>query len=190
MSSKSILVSILGSAVIIGLLGFFLLPFLFPAVNSNSIVLQSSYREWNSEAYIFDDDTLDYVKMNDTELSISIKQNSQLSITFSAIALLSLDPDFTIKNSYNISIVILGIYNYTFTVGYYDDTPASGLYIRQLTFNLFSNFLSQPLPAGTYTVVVFWKSNFDANGLNSLSVCHTPTWIRTRSLYIQEIKQV
>lgn len=185
----SILGSIIGSVVIVGILGFFLMPLIFPAIGANSIVIQSKYSEWGSEAYLWDDQTSIYSKMTDTEINITIKQNSQLSITFSAIALLSLDASFDIRNSYNVSLVIIGVVNHTYEIAYYDSSGALGAY-RQLTFNLYNNFVSQSLPSGTYTVAVYWKSTFDAAGINSFSVSHVPTWNRTRSLWVQEIKQV
>lgn len=119
-------------------------------------------------------------------MSITIKQNSKISVTFFAMALLSLQPTFDVKNSYKISLVIMGVSNRTFVVGYYDDSGATGS-VRQLTFDLYSNYISQSLPAGTYTCAVYWKSTFDAAGINSLSVAHAPTWNYTRSLLIQEM---
>lgn len=154
-------------------------------MNTNPIILQSKYQEWNSEAYIWDDDT-DYLKMEDTEINITIKQNSQISITFFAIALMTLDTTFDVRSSYNISLVIIGVSNRTFQIVYFDDSGATGSY-RQLTFNLYSTYISQSLSAGTYSCAIYWKSTFDASGTNSLSVGHVPTWNYTRSLLIQEL---
>jgi len=182
----SILVSILGSIIIIGLLGYFLLPTIYPNTQTNPIIIQSKYQEWNSEAYIWDDDTSDYLKMEDTEINITIQQNSQISMTFFAMSLLTLDTTFNIKNTYKVSLVIIGVSNRTFMVGYYDDSGATGFY-RQLTFDLYSTHISEPLSAGTYTCAVYWRSTFDASGTNSLSVAHAPTWNYTRSLLIQEM---
>ena len=185
----SIIGSIIGSVAIVAVLGFFMIPLVYPAVNTNSIVVQSKFGEWDSQAYIFDDQMANYIKMNDTEISITISGNSRISMTFSAIGLLSLQPTFNVRNSYNISLVIIGVSNRTYTVAYYDDSGATGAY-RQLTFNLYNNYVTQPLPAGTYNAAVYWKSTFDVSGSNSLSVSHVPNWNRTRSLLVQEIKEV
>jgi len=190
MSGKSvlgcILGSIIGSVIIVGILGYLLLPTIYPGIQTNPVIVQSQYQEWDSAAYVWDDDTTNYLKMNDTEMSITIKQNSKISITFFATALLTLDPTFDIKNTYKISLMIMGVSNRTFMVGYLDEGGPIGDF-RQLTFNLYSIHLSEPLTAGTYTCVVYWKSTFDAPGTNSLSVAHAPTWNYTRSLLIQEI---
>jgi hypothetical protein len=185
----SIIGSIIGSVAIVAVLAFFMIPLVFPAVNTNSILLQSKFGEWNSPAYLFDDQTANYIKMTDTEINITTSGNSRISMTFSAIGLLSLNPNFNIRNSYNISLVVVGVSNRTFEVAFYDDSGATLSY-RQLTLNLYSNYVSQPLPAGTYTTAVYWKSTFDAADSNSLSVSHATTWNRTRSLFVQEIKEI
>jgi hypothetical protein len=184
----SIIGSIIGSVAIVAVLGFFLMPLIFPAVNTNSIVVQSKFGEWNSPAYVFDDQ-LNYIKMTDTEINITTGGNSRISMTFSAIGLLTLQPNFNVRNSYNISLVVVGVSNRTFEVAYYDNSGATLAY-RQLTFNLYSNYVTQPLPAGTYTTAVYWKSTFNATDTNSLSVSHATTWNRTRSLLVQEIKEL
>ena len=101
----SIIGSIIGSVAIVAVLAFFMIPLVFPAVNTNSILLQSKFGEWNSPAYLFDDQTANYIKMTDTEINITTSGNSRISMTFSAIGLLSLNPNFNIRNSYNISLL-------------------------------------------------------------------------------------
>ena len=75
--------------------------------------------------------------------------------------------------SYKISLIIEGVSNRTFMVGYYDDSGAIGAF-GQLTFNIYIYNVSEPLPAGTYICAVYWKSDFDAAGSNTLSVAHIP----------------
>jgi hypothetical protein len=185
----SIIGSIIGSVAIVAVLAFFMIPLVFPAVNTNSIVVQSKFGEWDSPAYIFDDQTSNYIKMTDTEINITTEGNSRISMTLFAIGLLSLQPNFNVRNSYNISLVVVGVSNRTFEVAYFDNSGATGAY-RQLTLNLYSNYVTQSLPAGTYTTAVYWKSTFNATDTNSLSVSHATTWNRTRSLIVQEIKEI
>jgi len=75
--------------------------------------------------------------------------------------------------SYKISLIIEGVSNRTFMVGYYDDSGAIGAF-GQLTFNIYIYNVSEPLHAGIYTCTVYWKSDFDAAGSNTLSVAHIP----------------
>jgi len=190
MSGKGVLVSIIGgvicSVIIMSGLVYFMAPTLFPVPPDRDIVLQYKYGEWNTPSYIFDNELTDQ-KMNDTELSITIDLDSRLYVEFSVIAILSLGPTFTVRSSYNVSLVVTGVTNRTVMVLYFDDEPAGGYY-RELTYNLHVNLVTQPLPAGTYTIEVFWKSTFDATGnVNSLSVSHTPTFINTRTLFVQEL---
>lgn len=193
MSGKGVLGSIIGSVIlsviITSALIYFMAPVFFPGSLERNIVLQYQYDEWNSPAYIFDNE-LAYKKMNDTEIAITTNQESRLFVEFSAIALLALDSVFTIRSSYNVSLVVTGVTNRTIMVLYYDGGPSSG-YFRELTYNLHINLLTQPLPPGTYTIEVFWKSTWDATGtFNSLSVAHAPTYNYTRTLLVQELKTI
>jgi hypothetical protein len=161
-------------------------PVLFPVPPDRDVVVQYKYGEWNTPSYIFDND-LTFQKMNDTEISITIDLDSRLYVEFSAIALLALGTTFTVRSSYNISLVVAGVTNRTIMVLYFDDEPAGGFF-RELTYNLNINLLTDPLPAGTYTIEVYWKSTFDATGAsNSLSVAHAPTYNYTRTLFAQEL---
>ncbi|MHA2037498.1 MAG: hypothetical protein ACW98X_13770 [Promethearchaeota archaeon] len=190
MSGKGVLGSIIGSVVcsvlIMSTLVYFMAPVLFPVPPDRDVVVQYKYGEWNTPSYIFDND-LTFQKMNDTEISITIDLDSRLYVEFSAIALLALGTTFTVRSSYNISLVVAGVTNRTIMVLYFDDEPAGGFF-RELTYNLNINLLTDPLPAGTYTIEVYWKSTFDATGAsNSLSVAHAPTYNYTRTLFAQEL---
>lgn len=127
--------------------------------------------------------------MQDTEINITINQDSRLYCEFSAIALLSLSTTFTVRASFNVSLRVTGVTNRTFIVFYYDDELAGGN-VRELTYNLHVNLLTQPLPTGTYTIEVYWISTWNAVGLNSLSVAHAPTYNNTRTLFVQELKAI
>jgi len=182
----SIIASVILSVVITSALMYVMAPVFFPSPLRRDVVLQYQYGEWNSPAYIFDNE-LAYKKMEETEIIITINQDSRLFVEFSAIALIAMDSTFTVRSSYEVSLVITGVTNRTFTVLYYDDEPAGGYY-RELTYNLHINLMTQPLPTGTYIIEVFWKSTFDATGTNSLSVAHAPTYNYTRTLFVQELK--
>jgi len=188
MSGKSVVGSIIASVIIMSAITFLALPFIFPGVSEKNIVLQSKFGEWNSPAYIWDYD-IAYEKMEDTEMNITIRENSRLAITFSAIAVMSLGPTFNGRSSYNISLVVEDIDNRTYPVAFFDESGATGGY-RQISYNLHMDFVTQPLSAGTYTIEMYWMSDFDAPGdSNSLSVAHDSfnPYNYTRSLWVQEL---
>lgn len=191
MSGKSVFISILGSIVgsvaVMTLLSIFVMPMIFPVLSGEGVVLQTKYAEFNSPAYIFDN-TLTYQKMPDTELNFTISEGSRISATFSAMALMALDSTFTVRSSYNISLVIEGVVNRTLMIIYFDNSPATGSF-RELSYNLYMNLVSARLSAGKYTISVYWMSEIDAAGTNSLSVAHNPPiYNYTRTLYLQELK--
>ena len=192
MSGKGVVGSILGSVilsiVIMSGLLYFMAPIFLPISSEQDLVLQYKYDEWNSAAYIFDDD-LSYQKMEDTEITIDINQDSRLFVEFSAIALLALDNSFSVRTSYDVSLVVTGVTNRTFMVLYFDNEPSGGNF-RELTYNMHINLLTQSLPIGTYTIEVYWRSTWDATGTNPLSVAHAPTYNYTRTLFVQELKTI
>ena len=190
MSGKSIIGSMVGSIVItLGIIwGLAFIGFI-PGVDTQNTVIQTKYGEWNSPAYIFDNQ-LSYVKMEDTELTITASANSRLLVSFSAMSIMTLDSAFTFRAGYNISLVVENMGNRTIQADYYDGGAAYGS-VRQISMNLYINYLTPNLPAGTYKVEVFWKSGFDATGAaNSLSVAHMggTGYNFTRTLLVQELR--
>jgi hypothetical protein len=190
MSGKSIIGSMVGSIVItLGIVwGLAFIGFI-PGVDTKNTVIQTNYGEWNSPAYIFDNQ-LSYVKMEDTELTITASANSRLLVSFSAMSIMTLDGAFTFRAGYNISLVVENVGNRTIQADYYDGGGVYGS-IRQISMNLYINYLTPNLPAGTYKVEVFWKSGFDATGAaNSLSVAHMggSGYNFTRTLLVQELR--
>jgi len=159
-----------------------------PGVDTKNTLIQTQYGEWNSPAYVFDYQ-LTPVKMPDTELTITINADSRLYMTFSAMAILSLDLTFTTRQGYNISLGVANVGNRTIQANFYDGASATGQ-VRQISINLYINYMTPRLPAGTYKVELFWNSVFDAPGDNSLSVAHfggyTP-FNFTRTLLVQEL---
>ena len=207
MSGKSVFGSIIGSTIIsvliIGVLLYFIGPILLPGLTEQDadlqnkydelaerdLVLQYKYDEWNTAAYIWDHDDSSYMKMEDTEINITIEQDSRIYATFSAMALLSLDDSFAGRSSYNISLVVEDVVNRTIMVIYFDGAPATSYY-RETSVNLYINLITESLPAGTYTVAIYWKSTYNAIGTNSLSVAHAPKYNYTRTMFVQELKSI
>lgn len=185
MSGKEVVGSILISLILMSAIVFFALPFIFPGVSEKNIVVQSKYAEWRTTAIIYDGETTAYKKISDTELNITIQESSSLAIVFTGDAILTLSGTFNGKNSYFISLVVEGVGNKTFFITYYDSSGATGS-IRQLTYNLYVNYITDPLPAGTYNVAVYWQSRWNAPGSNDLSLAHSG-YNYSRSLWIQEL---
>ncbi len=207
MSGKSVFGSIIGSTIIsvliIGVLLYFIGPILLPGLTEQDadlqnkydelaerdLVLQYKYDEWNTAAYIWDHDDSSYMKMEDTEINITIEQDSRIYATFSAMALLSLDDSFAGRSSYNISLVVEDVVNRTIMVIYFDGAPATSYY-RETSVNLYINLVTESLPAGAYTVAIYWVSTYNAIGTNSLSVAHAPKYNYTRTMFVQELKSI
>jgi hypothetical protein len=67
--------------------------------------------------------------------------------------------------AFNISIVVSGYGNQTYTIIYYRDASSSP---EMLPVNFHGTFVTDPLPEGTYLVEIHWKSYIDKVGDNYL----------------------
>lgn len=184
MSGKEFIGGVAVSAAILVLFAFFALPLIFPAVKQENIVRQSIYEEFDTNAFIFDS-SLTYSEMPDTTLDISIQKNSKISITFSAVGILHLDDTFNIKAQFLIALQVEGVGNRTFVVSYFDNGGAVG-HMREFLHTLHYVYVTEPLPAGTYSIQVYWKSGTDAAGSNQLNL-HGGLFDYTRALWVLEI---
>ena len=184
MSTKVFFASVIVSILILAPVTYFVLPILYPGMNG--VLIQSQYVEFTTEAYIFDDSIVEYVLMPDTQTNITTQGDSSLVVLFSAVGILTLSSTFVLKNTYSISLVISGVGNRTILVAYYDGGPVYGDY-RQLTYDITVNFATGTLTAGTYIISLYWISNYEDTGMNSLSLNHNGTYEYDRSLWIQEI---
>ncbi|MFW9877307.1 MAG: hypothetical protein ACFFG0_29805 [Candidatus Thorarchaeota archaeon] len=196
MSAKSaifsIIVSILCSVLITAGLLYFIGPVILPDLNEVStleekdLVLQYKYQEWDSDAWVTDYNVV-YQKINDTELSITIQENSKLYISFSSMAYLWLSYDFANYSAYSVSLVVEGVGNRTFFITHYDPRPTTGLIYQKLTYNLNIDYFTGPLSAGTYNITMYWKSLYDSTEYTYLSVADN-TYDNIRSLWVMELK--
>ncbi len=116
--------------------------------------------------------------------SINISEGSAISATFSAIAFLTLATGFLNHSIYAFRISIVGETSRTGTVRYFSQTPIS-TYVQISQF-VYLNVITDPLSAGTYQVIVEWRSDWDPVGSNSLSLGHVAEFNHTRSLVLEE----
>jgi len=161
-----ILVSVTISVIIMSGLSFFVLPIVYPNMQQDEgIVLQSVYAEFHTEGIINYDNTT-YQKVPDTEVSITIQENSKISATFYAMFFLVLGGPFTGSCVYNISLVVNGYGNQSYTIAYYKD----GTGTRIIPINFYVTYITGSLSAGTYLVEVYWKSYLNINPDHALAL--------------------
>ncbi|MFX1457021.1 MAG: hypothetical protein ACFFDB_16725 [Promethearchaeota archaeon] len=180
-----IIASVALSVIIISGLSFFVLPLVYPNMQQDEgIVLQSVYAEFDTEGIIYYDN-ITYQKIPDTEASITIQENSKISITFNAIFYLVLGAPYSGGCSYNISILVNGYGNQSYSIAYYKD----GTGTRIIPINFCVTYLTGSLSAGTYLVEVYWKSYVDINPDHALALNNVGGQIleNPRSLLILEL---
>lgn len=157
------------------------MPIFLPGMQS--ILLQSKYIETSSTASIGDTQTT-YQKIPDTELIITTQGNSRLLATFTGEGSLTVDGSLVGAVNFYVAIVIEGVSNRTMRIHFYDGIGYGA--IREFAISLYNTYQTSYLPAGTYTVSVYWKSGADVTGTNSLNLSSL-VGNRTRGLLVQEL---
>jgi hypothetical protein len=185
MADKRILGSILASVIIsVAISGGFSLVMLSMIQEDEGIVLQSVYTESNAAASISYENTT-YQKIPDTEASITIQSNSKIAVTFNAMFMIVLGASYSGGCLYNISIVVNGYGNQSFSIVYLKD----GTGTRIIPINFYVTFITDPLSAGTYLVEVYWKSYVNVNPDHALALNYVGGQYidTTRSLWLLEL---
>ena len=193
----SIFVSALISMILVAGAGYFLLPLIYPNINEEieefeetpNIVLQSKYIDVSTQVTLYDED-LDFVKINDTELSITTQGNSSLSVQFTMTTLMGISSLFVGHLYFEIVIVISGVGNKTIPVKYY--RSSSGI-DEQNTQHIAINYNTGVISNGTYTIEAFWRSlesNAFYNYLRSYVWSSGDGFYNnyTRTIWVQELR--
>ena len=168
---------------------YFILPLIFPNLEAEQaieegILLQSEFLQTETDAYIYDD-SMDYTKMSDTEINISIQENSRILASFEAPIILHMNSGFSGATKFNISVVISGFGNRTSRISYYSGAALAN--VIEIVYNIHLTIQTEELPEGTYTVSIYWKSIVDSTISVLLNAGGGP-YHYPRSLLVQEIK--
>lgn len=197
MSGKEFLGSIAISFIAIGVIILFVLPFLYPAMQTDiedeGIVLQTKYKEFLSTAQILDDNTGSYILVPDTELNITVQNNSKLAVIFSGRYSLGLSDELSTgdKVAFNITLSVFDslnvlVGNRTARISYKTDEPI-GTTILEISGIFYLDYLTSPLSAGTYTVSLSWISLYNRSG-TTYFLFTTPLANFPRSIRLIEYK--
>jgi hypothetical protein len=174
-----------------GVAGYFLLPRLFPGMEGDPYIPEEpyipafAYEEFDSTAQCMDDQ-ITWAVVPDTQLNITIRNNSRIYMTFSGSYLIGVSDTLGTQSAR--FEVFLGL-----TVGY----GGKYAYIKYLDLGgvndareiagaISMDFATIPLPNGTYYVQVWYRSLASVPGSNYL-LFRTPAMDYSRSLMAQEI---
>jgi len=190
-------IALIGSNVILSVLvmsvvSIFILPPIIADLNPSSngsndtgIVLQSKYEMYDARASINDSETTSYQLVPDTTMLISVQNQSRISAVFSGyyyISISSMDAGHILH--YNLSLDIKGIGNRFTHVRYH--TTDHNILTETTGFNMYLDYVTDPLPAGTYNVSVFWMSLNDHDGTSYFTFNWDPE-DALRALWVQEL---
>jgi hypothetical protein len=204
MGAKEVLTSVIVSLAVVSAVGYVGLPMLFPVLQDTSsadhshdyaslshthdldIILQSKYIEVSTQAGISDEST-SYVDIPDTEINVTIKAQSRIFVVFNSPYVLGVGDGFTSQRvAFNISLGVEGVGNRTTRLSSFDfGTTISN---KEIGSTLYVHYGTNPLPAGTYTVNVKYKSLTAYAGLNGYLTLNVPLANYTRSLWVMEMQ--
>ena len=189
MSGKEFIGSIAISLITIGAITLFVLPQLYPVIQTgtedtqtdistlqsdvegiksditdlqsefNGILLQTKKLVINDHAEITEEDTTLQV-MNNTSLEITVQQDSRLNARFSGVFRLALKSEAVKRADYQITLMLQGVTGQTTHISYWDNA-GSTTNTLYLTYTVYIEFLTDSLDAGTYTVTMWWQSLYD-----------------------------
>jgi len=180
----TILGSVFITLLLVGVGGYFGLPVLYPILNEGSddegIILQTKYNESYTAANIFWT-VVDYEKIPDTGINITTSGNSKLNVVFEGALMLRLGSTLQGYTKYNITLDISGVGNRTTCIyAGKDSTLDEEL---ELPCNTHISFETGILPAGTYSISIFWSSVIAPTGWSQLFILDE----YPRSIFVQEI---
>lgn len=190
-----IILNISVSVLVMSILSIYVLPPIIQELNSSNehtggdtdagIVLQSKYEIYDERASIADTDNESYMLMPGTSMLITIQDQSRISAVFSGycyLAITSMDAGYRLQ--YNVSLNIEGVGNRVTYVRY--QTTTFNVLTEQYSINMYIDYVTTPLSAGTYNVSVMWVSQNDHDGLSYLTFNWDPDE-PLRSLWVQEL---
>ena len=148
---SSLIISVIVSAGLI----FVAIPMVYPStVDSSSLkIAQIESIELDTELQISDNDVV-FQKMNETEIIFTIK--SQSSILAQFVGDFRTTVYFASQWTFEIALVIQGVGNQTTSIV----KTGVDLVNQYDTHNIVINYLTPSLPAGNYTVGVYWRSTY------------------------------
>lgn len=148
----SLIISVVVSA---GLL-YVAIPIVYPSnVDSNSLnFLQMKRIEEQTEERLTDNDLV-FMKLLDTEMIFAIKDQSSILAQF--VGDFQSTVYFIGYWAFEIALVIKNVGNCT---SFVEHTGTSDSINQHDSHNIVINYLTQSLPAGNYTVGVYWRSVF------------------------------
>ncbi|MCK4848686.1 MAG: hypothetical protein KAT16_06670 [Candidatus Heimdallarchaeota archaeon] len=179
------------SVLIMSVVTIYVLPPIIEDLNTSNgskdmgIVLQSKYELYDERASINDSETTGSQLIPNTTMLITIQNQSRISAVFSGYTYLvisSLDAGHLIH--YNISLIIEGVGHRDTYVRY--RTTDHEVLTELSDFHIYMDFVTDPLPAGTYKVSVSWISHNDHDGVSYLTFNWDPE-DPLRSLWVQEL---
>ena len=179
---KGIAVGIIIAMVAGVTLGYGLI-YIFP---SPGMIVQTKFSSFRTQAFVADS-TTSPVQVVDTQLSITTGGSSYLVVRFTTAFIIYMNQNHDGLTRYQVNLTMNGE---TISIQYFEDStdsPVTSAVGAERGGGLVLEFVTEPLPAGTYTFRIIWRSTITGGSVDSLGIFCTPNFNSTRSFFIQEI---
>ena len=152
--------------------------------SDDGIILQSITKNIYSQAFI-EDSQLNNIEIPDTNLTISIKDQSKIFATFSSYSRIGFNSGVSGYLSFNVTLSLEGVGNSSLQIAIFEYSDTID---RTFPYHIYLNYESNQLSAGDYVLKVFYKSNADLTGFNNYLLLSQGGEYNPRTLLAQEIK--
>ncbi len=178
--SKGVAAGILLAIVCGGLLGFGLTYVLLPTGS----VDQTAFGSWRTQVFIADGTTT-VTPVPETTLNITTRGTARLLIRFVTQYVHYMNGGHNGISRYEVNLTLNGATIAGGMIEYVTDAALATWIEISSTFVL--EYLTDPLPAGTYTVSLQWVSLYSIGSTDSILIFCTPNFNYSRSILIQTI---
>jgi len=178
--SKGVVAGIIIAIVCGGLLGFAFTYFLLPPENP----IQTKFASLKTLAYM-DDVTITSTPVPETTLTVITRGATRLVIRFVAQYVHFMNTGHNGLSQYEINLTLNGA---TISGGEIEYVTTSALTTWiEISGSLVLETVTEPLPAGAYSISVDWSSEYTTGSTNSQLIFCSPNFNYSRNLFVQEI---
>ncbi len=176
--------------VLLGGFSIFALPLMYPSLketkDEDQHIIQTIYKEFDSEALITDAETT-WSMVDDTELEISINEDSEILVSFTGVGGFGMEDTFTGFMEVLISVVVEDAGNRTIRIRHHE--PDGLLSYKNVYFPFTIEYMTKELSEGTYNVQVYWRFLSNPTGTNQFffKTSGMTQYYHKRSLLVQEL---
>ena len=149
-------------------------------------VVQTKFSAFRTVTYI-DSTTTSPVQVDDAQMSITTSGASRLIVRFTSAYVLYLYQNHNELTRFQVNLTMNDVTESIHHLEAMSDGPVSNPDGAENSGFLLIEFVTEPLPAGTYVFKIMWRSIISSSPVHSQLIFCSPPFNNTRSFFVQEI---